>query len=113
MPDDERLVSKIDTLFTSKSFSHAFGRRRVALYCRVSTKMERKLNSLSAQMDFERQDILDRPLWEYVDTYTDMGSGRSIKTRPGFKRLMADCERGHLLRRICADFPINTWIPPH
>jgi site-specific DNA recombinase len=114
MPDDEKLVSKIDTLPTSRSFSHAFGCRRVALYCRVSTKMERQLNSLSAQMDFERQDILDHPLWEYVGTYTDMGSGRSIKTRPGFKRLLADCEAGKVdliytksisrFGRNCVDF---------
>ena len=30
--------------------------KHVALYCRVSTKMERQLNSLSAQMDFEKQE---------------------------------------------------------
>jgi DNA invertase Pin-like site-specific DNA recombinase len=117
MPDDEKPVSKIDTLFTSKSFSCTFGFRRVALYCRVSTKMERQLNSLSARMDFERQDILDHPLWEYVDIYTDMGSGRSIKTRPGFKRLMADCEAGKVdliytksisrFGRNCVDFLVT------
>jgi len=114
MPDDEKLVSKIDTFPTSRSFSHAFGYRRVALYCRVSTKMERQLDSLSAQMDFEKQDILDHPLWEYVETYTDIGSGRSFKARPGFKRMMADCEAGKIdliytksisrFGRNCVDF---------
>jgi site-specific DNA recombinase len=117
MPDDEKLVYKTDTIPTRKSFSHTFGHRRVALYCRVSTRMERQLNSLSAQMDFERQDILDHPLWEYVDTYTDMGSGRSIKTRPGFKRLMADCESEKIdliytksisrFGRNCVDFMVT------
>jgi DNA invertase Pin-like site-specific DNA recombinase len=78
--------------------------------------MERQLNSLSAQMDFQRQDILDHPMWEYVDTYTDIGSGRSINSRPGFKRLMADCEAGEIdliftkstsrLGRNCVDFLI-------
>ena len=87
---------------------------RVALYCRVSTQMERQLNSLSAQMDFQRQDILDHPMWEYIDTYTDIGSGRSINSRPGFKRLMADCEAGRIdliytksisrFGRNCVDF---------
>ena len=114
MPEDERRVTKKQTLPTSASFAHAFGLRRVALYCRVSSKMERQLNSLSAQMDFERQDILDHPKWKYVDTYTDIGSGRSIKTRPGFKRLMADCESGKIdliytksisrFGRNCVDF---------
>ena len=114
MQDDEKLVSKIDTFPTSKSFSHAFGYRRVALYCRVSTKMERQMNSISAQMYFEKQDILDHPLWEYVDTFADIGSGRSIKSRPGFKRLMADCESGKIdliytksisrFGRNCVDF---------
>ncbi len=87
---------------------------RVALYCRVSTQMERQMNSLSAQMDFQKQDILDRPDWEYAGTYTDVGSGRSINSRPGFRRLMADCEAGKIdliytksisrLGRNCVDF---------
>ncbi len=78
--------------------------------------MERQLNSLSSQMDFQRQDILDHPLWEFIDTYTDIGSGRSINSRPGFKRLMADCEAGRIdliytksisrLGRNCVDFLI-------
>lgn len=90
MPNDEKRVIKRITLPSSTSFNHAFGIRRVALYCRVSSKMERQLNSLLAQMDFEMQDIIDHPNWQYVDTYADIGSGRSIITRSGFKRLMAD-----------------------
>ena len=89
-PNDEKRVIKRITLPSSTSFNHAFGIRRVALYCRVSSKMERQLNSLLAQMDFEMQDIIDHPNWQYVDTYADIGSGRSIITRSGFKRLMAD-----------------------
>jgi hypothetical protein len=45
-----------------------------------STQMERQLNSLSAQMDFEKEDILKNPAWEYVGTYTDIGSRRSINS---------------------------------
>ena len=36
-------------------------RKRVALYFRVSTQMERQLHSLSAQMDFEKEDIQENP----------------------------------------------------
>ena len=76
--------------------------------------MERQLHSLSAQMDFEKQDIMDHPNWKYVDTYTDISTGRSIKSRPSFKRLMADCEAGKIdliytksisrFGRNCVDF---------
>lgn len=78
--------------------------------------MERQLGSLSAQMDFQKQDILDNPMWEYAGTYTDVGFGRGIISRPGFKCLMADCEAGKIdliftksisrLGRNCVDFLI-------
>ena len=94
MPDDEKLKPVIQTIL--RTIPPRLTLTRVALYCRVSTQMERQLNSLSAQMDFQRQDILDHPLWEYIDTYADIGSGRSINSRPGFRRLMADCEAGKI-----------------
>ena len=94
MPDDEKSKPVVQTI--PRTIPPRLTLTRVALYCRVSTQMERQLNSLSAQMDFQRQDILDHPMWEYVDTYTDIGSGRSINSRPGFKRLMADCEAGKI-----------------
>ena len=112
MPEDEKPKPVIRAI--PRTISPRLTLTRVALYCRVSTQMERQLNSLSAQMDFQRQDILDHPLWEYIDTYIDIGSGRSIKSRPGFKRLMADCEAGRIdliftksisrLGRNCVDF---------
>jgi DNA invertase Pin-like site-specific DNA recombinase len=114
MTDDEKQKSTIRTIPRSKLPSYAFRYRRVARYCRISTKMERQIDSLSAQMDFQRQDILDHPMWEHIDTYTDIGSGRSINSRPGFRRLMADCEQGKIdliftksisrLGRNCVDF---------
>ena len=94
MPDDEKPETAIRAI--PRTIPPRLTLTRVALYCRVSTQMERQLNSLSAQMDFQRQDILDHPLWEYIDTYIDIGSGRSINSRPGFRRLMADCEAGRI-----------------
>jgi DNA invertase Pin-like site-specific DNA recombinase len=112
MPNDEKPETAIRAI--PRTIPPRLTLTRVALYCRISTQMERQLNSLSAQMDFQRQDILDHPMWEYVDTYTDIGSGRSINSRPGFKRLMADCEAGRIdliftksisrLGRNCVDF---------
>jgi len=94
-----------------------FKRLRVALYCRVSTQMERQLQSLSAQMDFEKEDILENPAWEYVGTYTDIKSGRTISSRPGFQSLLADCEAGKIdmiytksisrFGRNCVDFLVT------
>ncbi|PKL10412.1 MAG: hypothetical protein CVV48_05565 [Spirochaetae bacterium HGW-Spirochaetae-4] len=53
MPDEKR--KPIIHVIPAKRH---FKRFRVALYCRVSTQMERQLQSLSAQMDFEKEDIL-------------------------------------------------------
>ncbi|NCB26284.1 MAG: hypothetical protein EOM62_12540 [Bacteroidia bacterium] len=36
-------------------------------------------------MDFEKEDILDNPAWEYFGTYTDIKSGRTISSQPGFQ----------------------------
>ena len=47
-------------------------------------------------MDFEKEDILDNPDWEYVGTYTDIKSGRTISSRPGFQSLLTDCEAGKI-----------------
>ena len=58
----------------------------------ISSKLERQLHSFPVYNDFEEQDIMDFSNWKYVDTYAKISSGHSIKTRPGFKRLMADCE---------------------
>jgi len=95
MPDEKR--KPIIHVIPAKRH---FKRLRVALYCRVSTQMERQLQSLSAQMDFEKEDILENPDWEYVGTYIDIKSGRTISSRPGFQSLLADCEAGKFFHRV-------------
>ncbi len=92
-------------------------RKRVALYCRVSTDLELQQNSLSAQMDFQKQDIMEIREWEYVATYTDTKSGRSINARPGFKKMLEACEAGEIdliytksvsrFGRNCVDFLVT------
>ena len=79
--------------------------------------MERQLNSLSAQMDFEEEEIRDNPDWKYVGTYTDIKSGRTISSRPGFQKMLAVCEAGEIeliytksisrFGRNCLDFLIT------
>ncbi len=113
MPDDEKRKPIIHVIPARRHFK----RLRVALYCRVSTHMERQLQSLSAQMDFEKEDIQENPAWEYVGTYTDIKSGRTISSRPGFQSLLADCEAGKIdmiytksisrFGRNCVDFLVT------
>src|SRR3989339_1773708 len=113
MPDDEKRKPIIHVIPARRHFK----RLRVALYCRVSTHMERQLQSLSAQMDFEKEDIMENPAWEYVGTYTDIKSGRTISSRPGFQSLLADCEAGKIdmiytksisrFGRNCVDFLVT------
>jgi len=79
--------------------------------------MERQLQSISAQMDFEKEDIQENLAWEYVGTYTDIKSGRTISSRPGFQSLLADCEAGKIdmiytksisrFGRNCVDFLVT------
>lgn len=115
MSDEEKLKKKQHTIPTRRP--KRYGRKRVALYCRVSTKMERQLNSLSAQMDFQKEDIIKHTGWEYVGTYSDIKSSRSINSRPGFTRMMEDCEAGKIdliytkaisrFGRNCLDFLVT------
>lgn len=91
--------------------------KRVALYCRVSTEMDRQLNSLECQMEFQKQDIMEKLDWRYVATYSDTTSGRTIKDRPGFKKMLEACEAGEIdliytksisrFGRNCEDFLIT------
>jgi DNA invertase Pin-like site-specific DNA recombinase len=117
MSDEEQHESKKRIVRIIKPNPHLKKRKRVALYCRVSTKMEQQLNSLSAQMDFEKEDILNHSGWDYVETYTDIKSGRTINSRPGFKKMMEACEAGEIdliytksisrFGRNCLDFLVT------
>jgi len=59
MPDEgepERIEHAIPI---RKPIPYRYGQKRVALCCRVGTKMERQPNSLSGQMDFQKEDIIN------------------------------------------------------
>ena len=73
------------------------GRKRVAAYARVSTDLDKQLNSLSAQVSYYSSLIQSNPEWEYAGVYADEGiTGTSTKNRAGFKRLIADCDAGKI-----------------
>ena len=73
------------------------GSVRVAAYCRVSTDLDGQRTSLEAQEEAFRAQIAARPEWELVGVYSDDGvSGTRAQNRPGFQRMIRDCEAGKI-----------------
>lgn len=67
---------------------------RIAAYCRVSTDREEQLDSLSRQKQFF-ETYAARNGHELYGIYPDEGiSGRALKNRREFQRMLADAERG-------------------
>lgn len=67
---------------------------RLAAYCRVSTKKEEQLDSLAHQKEFFAQ-YAAREGMELTAVYADEGvSGRQLRRRGQFARMMADAARG-------------------
>ena len=72
-------------------------KRRVAVYCRVSTLAEEQDSSYALQQSYYQRRILDDPEMELAGVYGDRGaSGRSLKKRQGLQRLLEDCEAGKI-----------------
>ena len=69
---------------------------RVGLYCRVSTKSEEQLNSLSNQISYLTRLIAARLGWQLVDIYIDIKPGSNTSSRNEFQRMMDDCQAGKL-----------------
>ena len=72
-------------------------RRKVAAYARVSMDSANLLHSLSAQVSYYSSLIQKNPEWAYAGVYVDEAiTGTSVKKRPEFNRMMADCEEGKI-----------------
>jgi len=70
--------------------------RRVAAYCRVSTKREQQEGSLRLQEIYYRNYICSRADWELAGIFSDEGSGRSARKRPAFLSLMEQALSGEV-----------------
>ncbi len=84
---------------------------RVAAYCRVSTQLEIQTCSLETQIESLQRQILQHPDWELAGIYADRGSGRYIKHRQEFTRLVADVEAGkvdYVITKSLSRFARNT-----
>ena len=69
--------------------------KRVAAYCRVSTKQEEQLNSYETQVRYYTVRINREPGWKLAGIYADKGiTGTSMKKRDEFNKLIRQCKRG-------------------
>ena len=72
-------------------------KKKVAAYARESALTEMTQYSFSAQVNYYSALIQKNPNWKYVGVYADKGiTGRSIKKRKEFNRLIDDCNNGKI-----------------
>ncbi|WP_176371488.1 recombinase family protein [Litchfieldia alkalitelluris] len=75
---------------------------RTAAYCRVSTDKEEQLTSYKTQVAYYTYLILKDPRYEFAGIFADEGiSGKSLKNRTDFKKLMDECSRGNVDLILC------------
>jgi DNA invertase Pin-like site-specific DNA recombinase len=74
---------------------------RIAVYCRVSTKMEEQEESLETQQAAYTDLIGLRSDWELVGIYSDSLSGLSAEKRPEFMRMITEAMEGKIDRILC------------
>ncbi len=68
-------------------------KKRVAAYCRVSTKKEIQLCSLEAQKQYYKNLIESNEDFIFVGIYADTASGLKKKDRVRFGKLLKDCKK--------------------
>ena len=68
--------------------------KKVAAYCRVSTKSQEQLDSLVAQERYYEERIRANQNWKFARIYSDIGSKTTIKGRRRFNALISACRRG-------------------
>lgn len=89
---DKKLLTKIPAKPEDKLKT-----RRVAVYARVSTELEKQTGSLELQKKHYEDLIADNEHWIWAGTYSDEGiTGTMLKHRDGFNRLLEDCRNGKI-----------------
>ena len=83
------------TIQSLNVYSTQYITKRVAAYCRVSTKQDEQLNSYENQVNHYTDRINREAGWKLVGIYADKGiTGTSMKKRDEFKKLIRQCKRG-------------------
>ena len=70
-------------------------RKRVGIYCRVSSAKKHQLRSLSAQASGLTQFVATKPNWRLYDIYLDVASGSDNK-REEYNRMLDDATCGKI-----------------
>ncbi|MEG2720924.1 MAG: recombinase family protein [Oscillospiraceae bacterium] len=65
----------------------------MAAYCRVSSQSDEQYGSLEVQKRYYSDYINDNPLWKNIGVYAETGTGRNIKNRTEFKKLLSKCRK--------------------
>jgi site-specific DNA recombinase len=87
--------------------------KRACAYARVSTELEEQMTSYSAQIDHYSKLIKGTPGWVFAGMYADLGVSGTRADRPGFSRLMVDCEEGKIdiiITKSISRFARNTLL---
>ncbi|MBO5197624.1 MAG: recombinase family protein [Lachnospiraceae bacterium] len=71
-------------------------KKRVAAYCRVSSRKEEQEESLEAQMAYYSRLIQNNDDWEFVAIYSDEKSATTADKRDGFQQMIQDALEGKL-----------------
>ena len=71
-------------------------KKKVAAYCRVSTKEDIQQHSLEAQKKYYQREIEQNPDYEFIGVYADTSSGLRKKNRVQFEKMLRDCKRGKI-----------------
>ena len=87
-------VTKIEKVFFP---AETVKKKRVAAYCRVSTKFDAQLKSLEAQKHHYERYINSHDDWQCAGIYYDEGiTGTKKDNRPGLLQLITDCRTGKI-----------------
>ena len=66
-------------------------KKRVAAYCRVSTKSDDQENSFENQKSYFEREYQNNPDYTLYDIYADKGiTGTTLQKRPDFNRMLTD-----------------------
>ena len=70
---------------------------RLAVYCRVSTDEEDQLESFANQQAYYQRYVRNHPEYHLVGIFADEGiTGLNTRKRDQFKRMIEECEAGHV-----------------
>ena len=84
---------------------------RIAIYCRVSTKMEEQEDSLEMQREAYLPLIRLPSGWELVGVYSDNLSGLIAEKRPKFMQMINDALEANALTAIIPEKCLqNAWV---